>query len=438
MVTPVIPTDFPPHVLRQLRARQPQLWLNPSLAAAVTPSADLDSAPAQARMDRCASLLADVFPDLASSAGNVTSPLQPVPAFQQHASATPGRWFIKCDHALPVAGSVKARGGFHEVLAHAEALALAEGIIAPDDDRRALASPEARACFARHTVAVGSTGNLGLGIGMISAALGFKAVVHMSADAKEWKKARLRSRGITVVEHAGDYAQAVEAGRQLAERDNTIYFVDDERSLPLFLGYTAAAQELADQLADLNIPVDATHPLFVYIPCGVGGAPGGIAYGLKQHFGEHVHCFFAEPVAAPCMLVQLASGGDEPLSVYDIGLDNRTEADGLAVGLASPLVAPLMRQMLSGVFTIEDDALFRWAYRLKHTEDILVEPSAAAGFSGPDWLASPAAQPYLAAHGLTPHMAQATHVLWSTGGSLVPPEEHARFQARGQQLENAA
>jgi D-serine dehydratase len=438
MAAASIPADFPADVLRQLRARQPQLWINPGLAPTASPPPELDAAPAQARMARCAGLLAHVFPELAASEGRVTSPLQPVPSFQDYASATPGRWLIKCDHALPVAGSVKARGGFHEVLAYAEALALAEGIIGPDDDRRALASPEARACFARHTVAVGSTGNLGLGIGMISAALGFKAVVHMSADAKDWKKDRLRSRGITVVEHDGDYAQAVEAGRQLADRDDTIYFVDDERSLPLFLGYTAAALELADQLADLNIPVDATHPLFVYLPCGVGGAPGGIAYGLKQHFGEHVHCFFAEPVAAPCMLVQLASGGDEPLSVYDVGLDNRTEADGLAVGLASPLVAPLMRTMLSGVFTIDDDALFRWAYRLKHTEDVLVEPSAAAGFSGPDWLASPQAQPYLAAHGLAPHMAQATHVLWSTGGSLVPPEEHARFQARGQQLDNAA
>lgn len=100
--------------------------------------------------------------------------------------------------------------------------------------------------------------------------------------------------------------------------------------------------------------VDAAHPLFVYLPCGVGGAPGGITYGLKALFGEHVHCFFAEPVASPCVLVQLASGAQAPVSVYHIGLDNRTDADGLAVGQASHLVSPLMGSQLAGVFTVPD------------------------------------------------------------------------------------
>ncbi len=429
-----------PETLQCLREKWALLWLSPTHDPA-DDGRDLpyDPPAAHARFERCAGLLARLFPELAATGGRLSSPLSPIPRLRQALSPAGepgayagGAWFLKRDDILPVAGSVKARGGFHEALALAERLSLEAGLLDGDDDRARLAEPPVREYLGRHTLSVGSTGNLGLAIGLIGAGLGFHSVVHMSSDAKAWKKDRLRSRGITVVEHAGDYADAVASGRAQARQDPSIHFVDDECSEALFLGYSAAALELLDQLRAARRPVDAAHPLFVYLPCGVGGAPGGIAYGLKRLLGPHVHCFFAEPTASPCMLVQVASGTRVPVSVHDIGLDNRTEADGLAVGLASPLVAPIMTRLLAGVFTVGDDTLFRDTLALERTEGISIEPSAAAGLRGPRWLlGSPRGRRYLQRHDLTPVIADATHVIWSTGGALVPEDVRAQFRARG-------
>lgn len=435
------------HIQASLQQKEPFLWLNEDwqpIEAVRRSSSSVSAADMQqavCRLNRFAMLLSKLFPELAASGGIVESPLSSGDALKQALAGKHrrhGRWLIKRDHELPVAGSIKARGGIYEVLLHAEELAIRKGILRSDEERLFLASPEARALFGRHIVAVGSTGNLGLSIGIMAAVLGFRAAVHMSAEAKEWKKARLRARGVEVIEHDGDFGAAVAAGRAAVAGDPGAYFVDDENSKRLFLGYSVAAPRLATQLSESGIVVDHSHPLFVYLPCGVGGAPGGITFGLRHLFGDHVHCFFAEPVASPSMLVQLASREDRPVSVYEIGLDNRTEADGLAVGQASKFVAPLMRPLVSGVFTVRDEDLFEGLFLCEQTEGLRIEPSAAAGFCGPRWLLNcEAGQKYLRIHGLVEHLEHATHLLWTTGGKFVPDDEYRQFHERGRVIWSA-
>ncbi len=424
--------------LRDVLAAAETCWINPEKRPFAAVAGGLPVKPGEVddaadRLDRFAPLLRRLFPETEADCGRIESPLRELPALREKLSwrerVPAGRLFLKLDSELAVAGSVKARGGIYEVLKHTEELALEAGLLRPDGDYADLARQ--RGFFANYTVQVGSTGNLGLSIGIMAAALGYRAVVHMSADARQWKKDLLRQKGVDVREYDGDYGKAVEQGRALSDADPMSYFVDDEHSKNLFLGYAVAARRLAEQLAAQGVAVDGEHPLFVNVPCGVGGAPGGVAYGLKLLYGDNVHVFFAEPVQCPCMLLGLATGEKDGVCVQDAGLTGVTEADGLAVARPSKLVCDVMEHTLSGEFTVADGRLYDDLRALHAAEKIFIEPSACAAFAGYRGLAQfPAAQSYLEAHGLTGKLENASHILWATGGRLVPPLTRKEYLAK--------
>lgn len=431
-------------LIRELVALRETAWFNPGIAPVATALADVgltadDVAQASARLQRFAPYIAKVFPETAAAGGIIESGIVPLPRLQrlllQEAELEQGgALWLKADNELPISGSIKARGGIHEVLKHAEDLALAAGLIRPGDDYVALDSAAARAFFGQYRIAVGSTGNLGLSIGIMSARLGFQAVVHMSADARQWKKDRLRASGVTVVEYESDYSVAVEHGRRQAEADPTCYFVDDENSPHLFLGYAVAAERLVGQFERAGVVVDADHPLFVYLPCGVGGGPGGVAFGLKLAFGDAVHCVFAEPTHSPCMLLGVYTGLHDAVSVQDFGIDNVTAADGLAVGRPSGFVGRAMQRLIDGYYTVSDEELYRLLALAWQEEQVRLEPSALAGVPG--MVRVLRERDYLERFGVTPEqLANATHLVWGTGGSMVPEAEFAAYLEKGRSLQ---
>ncbi|MEH8226137.1 D-serine ammonia-lyase [Aeromonas veronii] len=428
--------QFP--LVQSLIELEPVTWFNPNTTtlAAGLPYVGLDNnnvADASARLARFAPYMCEAFPETRASNGILESEIAVIPAMQatlnrRYGVEVTGRLLLKKDSHLPISGSIKARGGIYEVLTHAEQLAIKAGLLCEEDDYRKLFSDEFRQFFSQYSIAVGSTGNLGMSIGIMSAKLGFTVIVHMSADAREWKKRKLREHGVIVVEYAEDYGVAVEQGRKEAERDPNCFFIDDENSSTLFLGYSVAGERVKKQFDQMGIKVDADHPLFVYLPCGVGGGPGGVAFGLKLAFGDNVHCFFAEPTHSPCMLLGVHTGLHDAVAVQDLGIDNLTAADGLAVGRASGFVGRAMERLLDGFYTLSDQEMYDLLGLLARDEQITLEPSALAGMAGP-WRV--AANPeWLTGRGCdAATMAQATHLVWATGGGMVPAEEMAKYLA---------
>ena len=429
--------------IRRVAAGEPTVWINPDylpvevtdgLCQLVVPDSAIDDA--EARLARFAPFTRRCFPETEATGGLIESPLEDIPQMQQalekeYGCTIPGRLMLKMDSHLAIAGSVKARGGIYEVLKHAEDLAIAAGKLTMEDDYARLDSEEMRDFFRQYTVQVGSTGNLGMSIGIMSAALGFRVKVHMSADAKQWKKDLLRSHGVEVLEYSGDYSKAVAEGRALSDTDPMSYFVDDEKSVDLFLGYAVAARRLKKQLDEQGIVVDEAHPLIVYLPTGVGGAPGGVTYGLKRLFKNNVHCFLVEPTLCPSVLLGMATKQYEKANVRDFGLSGRTHADGLACASPSSFVTRVLGNLASGDFTVTDAKLYDYLRLLDSSEGKRIEPSSCAAFVGPcQLLTLEDSRRYCAEQGLTEEaLANSVQIAWATGGRLVPAEVWEQYLA---------
>ena len=420
-------------IIKDIVKEEETLWINEgkkpfaeALAEAELKPADIKDA--SDRLKRFASYFKRVFPETEKTGGLLESPLAYIPNMKselekKYGERINGDLLIKLDSHLAVSGSIKARGGIYEVLYVAERIAIEKGGLKESDDYSVLDNEYYKSLFSKYEIAVGSTGNLGLSIGIISAKLGFKVTVHMSADAKQWKKDMLRSKGVTVVEYEDDYSVAVENGRKAAEKNEFCHFVDDENSKTLFLGYSVAAERISEQFEKQGIRVSAEKPLYVYLPCGVGGGPGGVAFGLKMAFGENAHCFFAEPTESCCMMLGMATGLHNKVSVNDFGMGNKTIADGLAVGRASGFVGKTMIGFMDGCYSVSDERMSSLLKMLVDTEDIRLEPSALAGMFGPVIISKK-----------TGRLPEGYHLVWATGGNMVPESEHKKYYKEGESV----
>jgi D-serine dehydratase len=127
------------------------------------------------------------------------------------------------------------------------------------------------------------------------------------------------------------------------------------------------------------------------------------------------------------MILGMATGLHHEISVQDIGVDNRTAADGLAVGRASGFVGREMETVLTGCYTLTDERMYRMLAQLADREGIFLEPSALAGMEGPVRIQT--APEFSALRHAT-----ATHLVWATGGSMVPKAEMEQYYQMGNAL----
>ena len=238
-----------------------------------------------------------LFPSLIHAQGIIESPLLDADRLQLRMSprgGPVGRWLIKADHALPVAGSVKARGGVYEVLLHAESVARRHGLMNVTGRRRdARASSGARAlratscggCVHRKSWIEcrcdGGRPGISDHRAHVVGCQGLEKNAPAVGGVCKWWNMRATSR--RPLRRVADRRRICQMRTSSTTRNRRISFGD----------IALRALRLQRQLASRGIRVDARHPLFVYLPCGVGGAPGGVTFGLRHLYrGQRALFFF--------------------------------------------------------------------------------------------------------------------------------------------------
>ncbi|MBJ7896824.1 hypothetical protein JEM62_13040 [Bacillus atrophaeus] len=97
-----------------------------------------------------------------------------------------------------------------------------------------------------------------------------------------------------------------------------------------------------------------------------------------------------------------------------------------------------MEPLLSGCYTAEDNMLYELLYMLADFENKYLEPSALAGMFGPVQLfTTEEGKRYLQDNQLQSKMKNAVHIIWGTGGSMVPRGEMEPYHRIGSALINS-
>ncbi|MDA0660750.1 MAG: cysteine synthase family protein, partial [Planctomycetota bacterium] len=197
-----------------------------------------------------------------------------------------------------------------------------------------------------------SSGNTGIALSMVGAAMGHQVTILMSSGASEERRKLIRQLGAELIlfDSAGQYQTGIEISRQMAAADPQ-YFLPCQFENPLNAEdhQHATGQEILQQIAG---PIDAFVTGF-----GTGGTLAGCGKAIKARWpkariiamepaeqallaGECPCCHFIEGVAdgfIPPLLRDAPLDGEEKISSADaLDMTRRLHREfGLLVGTSS-------------------------------------------------------------------------------------------------------
>ena len=207
-----------------------------------------------------------------------------------------------------------------------------------------------------------SRGNHGLAVAYHGQRLGVPVPIVMPRLTPNVKVEHTRGFGAEVVLHGEGLAEASEFALPLArERKLTLIHPYDDPDV--IRGQGTIALELLQAFPELDVLV---------VPIGGGGLIAGNAVAAKGIRPE-IEIVGVQAARFPAMKQRLAG---EPV---DCG--SGTLADGIAVHRPGELTLPLVRELVSEILLVEEDALEEAVLLLLEVEKTVVEGAGAAGLA---------------------------------------------------------
>jgi cysteine synthase len=239
--------------------------------------------------------------------------------------------FVKCEFLNP-SGSIKDR--------------LAKTVLT-DAEQRGLLQPDSN-------ILECSSGNTGIALSMVGAAMGYRVTILMSSTASEERRQLIRRLGAELIlfESAGRYQTGIEMSREMAAKDSR-YFLPKQFENPLNAEdhEHGTAQEI---LRQTDRPIDAFISGF-----GTGGTLAGCGRRIKKRWPD-ARIIVMEPAE------QALLAGECPCSHFIEGV-----ADGF--------IPPLLRDApIDGEVKVRSADAMAMARRLHREFGLLVGTSSGA------------------------------------------------------------
>ncbi|MFF2484476.1 cysteine synthase A [Paenibacillus sp. NPDC058071] len=207
------------------------------------------------------------------------------------------------------------------------------------------------------TIVEPTSGNTGIGLALVAAAKGYKAILVMPETMSIERRNLLRAYGAELVLTPGSEGMngAVRKAEELA-KENPSYFIPQQfkNQANVKVHRETTGPEIVEAINSLDGKLDA----FIS-GIGTGGTISGAGEVLKKNFPD-IKVYAVEPAASP-----LLSGGQPgPHKIQGIG--------------ANFVPDILNREIYDGVITVENEEAFEYARRSAKEEGILVGISSGA------------------------------------------------------------